>query len=94
MAWSFFAGSLAPGESVRWSFWWEGNPYKGIQVVQAKPVQEGWIIIVTAGQQVELRVLDQSLVMDEEGRYTYAVTVQNVSPYWAEQYRIVGQRVD
>jgi hypothetical protein len=94
MAWNFFAGTVAPGESVRWAFWWgdRRHEYKGIQVVQAKPVREGGIIVIDGAP--DLRVSDQSLKLEEDGGYTYFVTVTNISGSAWFQYRIVGQRVD
>ena len=92
MAWSFDAGHLEPGTSIRWAFWWGGAPheYKGIQVVQAKPrrFSNGITIIDSA----TLRVSSPELKLELDGGYTYFITVTNVNGSFY-RYDIVGTQV-
>jgi hypothetical protein len=89
MAWSFFAGTLAPGSSTTWWFWWGDGPHedKGIQVARARPIPQGVDIkIITPA---EFRVVSQGMKLELDGGYTYSVTVTNLGP-WASTYEIVG----
>ena len=66
MAWSTFIGTINPGASVRVSYWWDG--YQGVQVARARPLNPG----------SQLRVSNQGQRLNEDGSYTYFVTVRNV----------------
>ncbi len=94
MAWSFNAGSIRRGATVRWAFWW-GEPvheYRGIQVVQARPVPmtSGGLGIILES---ELDVAAPGVKMEVLGPgYTYFASVTNVGPFDA-QYEIQGQQV-
>jgi hypothetical protein len=94
MAWEFDGGYLAPGASVTWAYWWGDSPhdYKGIQVVQARPERRGWIIVI-AGRP-RLTVTNPALQLEEDGGYTYFITVSNDSDRDWYQYTVRGQRVD
>lgn len=89
MAWSFDAGTISPGASVRWRFWWNGFAYKGIQVVQArqKLARGDWAV----NPLLELVVTDPGL-KSEPGGYSYLITVTNRG--WAPvEYEMVGDEV-
>lgn len=94
MAWEFDGGYLAPGASVRWAYWWGGDPhdYKGIQVVQARP-ERGGSIIVLAGRP-RLTVTNPALQLEDDRGYTYYVRVSNDSDGDWYEYKVRGQRVD
>jgi hypothetical protein len=92
MAWRFFAGSLNPGQSTTWLFWWGNGRHqdKGIQVARARPIpHDGEIRIITPA---EFRVVSQGMKLELDGGYTYSVTVTNLGP-WSSPYEIVGTGV-
>ena len=91
MAWSFDAGHLVPGASIRWAFWWGGEPhqYQGIQVIQAKPRRASGIVVLDSAT---LRVSSSELKMELDGGYTYFITVTNLEGNWYF-YDIVGAQV-
>jgi hypothetical protein len=94
MAWEFDGGYLAPGESVTWALWWgeAPNDYMGIQVIQALPERPGSVVVI-AGKP-RLTVTSPALQLEEDGGYTYFITVSNDSDGDWYQYRVRGQRVD
>jgi len=92
MAWSFFAGNLGAGQSTRWSFWWDGNAYTGIQVTQARALPVDFGNGVKGIFPAELVVSDPGLKLELNGGYTYTITVTNRGP-WGVDYEIVGDSV-
>lgn len=95
MSWSLDIGVVAANTSIPFWLTYPDGSYQGIQVMQAKPLLDtyGWITFVVANQWIELRV-EQSLILDEDGKYFYFVEVFNDSNYTSYQTRLVGQRVD
>ena len=99
MAWSFDAGTIGPGETQGWDFWWGSEAYHGIQVVQAKPLADP----ISGGGSVEggyripaatLIVRNPGLRLDPggggpAGGYVYSITVTNTGPE-AVTYQVVG----
>jgi hypothetical protein len=91
MAWRFDAGTLNVGETTTWSFWWDNNAYKGIQVVQARALPEDagpFRLILPA----LFEVSSPGIKLELNGGYTYSITVTNKGP-WSTRYEIVGDEV-
>ncbi|HXJ83149.1 MAG TPA: hypothetical protein VMS64_31255 [Candidatus Methylomirabilis sp.] len=93
MAWSFFAGTLDPGKSATWWFWWGDGRHEdqGIQVARARPLPNdaGDFKIITPAHFI---VTDQGMKIELDGGYTYSITVTNLGP-WACPYEIIGTGV-
>ena len=91
--WSFFAGSLAPGASLTWWFWWGAGRHEdhGIQVARARPLPRdaGDFEIITPAEFVST---SQGMKIELDGGYTYTVTVTNHGP-WECPYEIIGTGV-
>jgi len=80
MAWSVFIGTINPGTSQGVAYSWDG--YHGVQVARARPLNPG----------SQLRVSNQGQRLDEDGSYTYFVTVRNVGSL-PVSYELTGDRV-
>lgn len=91
MAWEWGLATINEGESVRWSFTWDGYP--GIQVFRAKPVLSAEND-VRFGVQGELAVTNVSLDWEPRAdRYIYRLTVTHLGGWSPQSYRIVGTKV-
>ena len=92
MAWRVYGGTINPGQSIRFAFWWDRHAYQGIQVVQARPIPTTAVDLIIA-LRATLKTTDPS-VKQEVGPigYTYVVTVTHVDGSSTE-YELVGQRV-
>ncbi len=77
MSWEGLGGTLNPGQSVTWTYWWNG--YHGIDVARARPVNPG----------SALRVSNPAQRLNADGSYNYFVTVTNDGPY-PVNYRLTG----
>lgn len=61
-------GTLAPGASQRWNFRFGGD--RGTQYITAHPLNPGG----------DLLVFDHSKKKENDGTFTYFVTVRNIGP--------------
>lgn len=75
MAWQVGPNSLSAGQSQRWFFaWGEGDP--GIQVIMPHPISPG----------AELRWEAPGVILSDDCRITYFLTIRNVGPTTAEYH--------
>jgi hypothetical protein len=80
MAWSMYAGTINPGQTHNWGYWWNG--YHGVQWVRARPTNPG----------SKLRVFNHADKLNSNGSYTYYISVRNDGSYPVHYY-LVGDNV-
>lgn len=77
MSWEGLGGTINPGQTLFWEYWWDG--YHGIDIARARPLNPGSVLHVSGpGQRLE-----------GSGAYHYFVNVTNDGPF-PVQYHLTG----